>query len=172
MTNIDMTKLLSKLIPDVGGEDVVRMRTGIVDAVNADGTVDLGIAGIIVPDIPRLASAVVSAGLVVNVISFRGSLLVIGAAATIAAQAPLIARGTVNSPSFTGNSFTVPVSFGVTFPSIPNVHINLNSSSGNWNGWTWMAYSITTTGFILLARSLSSSTPAVVPFQWTAIWTP
>ena len=75
---IDYTKLLAKLDPQPGGEDVARMRTGVVDAVNSDGTVDLGISGIVIPDVARLAGSIVAVGMVVNVISYRGSLLVIG----------------------------------------------------------------------------------------------
>jgi hypothetical protein len=82
--SIDYQKLLAKLMPEPGGEDVARMRVGIVDAVNADGTVNLGIAGIIVPSIARLANAPMVAGTVVNVISYRGSLLILGPSASSA----------------------------------------------------------------------------------------
>jgi len=82
---IDYYKLRKKLIPEPDGEPPVVMRTGTIDAVNVDGTVDVEMSsGIILPDIPRLASAEVSAGLVVNIISFRGSLLVIGPSAQAA----------------------------------------------------------------------------------------
>lgn len=80
--SINYTKLLAKLDPQPGGEDTARMRTGLVDAINADGTVDLGISGIVLPDVPKLDGVVVVVGQVVNVISYRGSLLVIGASAT------------------------------------------------------------------------------------------
>ena len=78
---IDYTKLLAKLDPQPGGEDTARMRTGIVDAVNSDGTVDLAISGIIVPSVPRVNSLVVAENTVVQVISYRGSLLVLGSVA-------------------------------------------------------------------------------------------
>ena len=82
---IDYTKLRKKLIPEPDGEPPVVMRTGTIDAVNVDGTVDVEMSsGVILPDIPRLASAEVSVGLVVNIISFRGSLLVIGPSAQAA----------------------------------------------------------------------------------------
>jgi hypothetical protein len=90
--SIDYQKLLAKLMPEPGGEDVARMRVGIVDAVNADGTVNLGIAGIIVPSIPVLSSAGVSDNAVVNVISYRGSLLVIGSTATAGGQGGSLGR--------------------------------------------------------------------------------
>jgi hypothetical protein len=79
--SIDYNKLLAKLDPQPGGEDTARMRTGIVDAVNANGTVDLAISGIVVPDVPRLEGSVAAVNTVVQVISYRGSLLVIGSVA-------------------------------------------------------------------------------------------
>jgi hypothetical protein len=76
--SINYTKLLEKLDPTPGGEDKARMRTGVISAVNTDGTVDLAISGIVVPDVPRLDGAIVPVGAAVNVIGYRGSLLVIG----------------------------------------------------------------------------------------------
>jgi hypothetical protein len=79
---VDVTSLLEKLIPDPGGEDTLRLRTATVATVNADGTVDLTMSsGVLVPGVPRLSSASVSVGNVVQVISLRGSLLVIGTVA-------------------------------------------------------------------------------------------
>jgi hypothetical protein len=79
---IDYTKLSRKLIPPKDGEPVARLRVATVNAVNSDGTVDLLMAsGVVVPGVPRLASAYVAAGGVVQVVSLRGSLLVIGAVA-------------------------------------------------------------------------------------------
>jgi hypothetical protein len=79
--SINYTKLLEKLDPTPGGEDTARMRTGIVDAVNSDGTVDLAISGIVVPDVPRVEGSVVAVNTVVQVISYRGSLLILGSTA-------------------------------------------------------------------------------------------
>jgi hypothetical protein len=76
--SIDYTKLLSKLDPKAGGEDVLRLRTGVIDAVNSDGTVDLNISGVIVPDTPVINGAVVEDEGAVQVLSYRGSLLVLG----------------------------------------------------------------------------------------------
>lgn len=75
---IDYQKLLDKLLPPADGEDMTRLRTGIVDAVNADGTLDVGISGLVIPSVPRLTNAPMVAGSVVNVLVWRGGLLVIG----------------------------------------------------------------------------------------------
>lgn len=74
----DYTNLLNKLIPNPGGEDKLRIRTAVVSAVNSDGTVDILLSDVLVPDVPALSSAPVPVGANVQVISLRGSLLVIG----------------------------------------------------------------------------------------------
>lgn len=80
---IDYTKLRKKLAPDQDGEPPTHLRTATVDAVNSDGTVDLLMAsGVIVPDVPKLASARALDGSVVQVIALRGSLLVLGSIST------------------------------------------------------------------------------------------
>lgn len=78
MTSIDYTRLLERLIPDPGGEDKLRLRTGVIDEVNADGTVDVVISGVTVTNVPVLANAMVMADMVTQILSYRGSLLVIG----------------------------------------------------------------------------------------------
>lgn len=79
---LDYTRLIEKLSPRPGGEDEVRMRVGVVDTVNNDGTVDLVISGVVIPDVPYLSGASVAPGGVVQVISYRGSLLIIGTVAS------------------------------------------------------------------------------------------
>lgn len=79
---IDYTRLLEKLNPDPGAEDTLRLRVATVTTINANGTVDITMSsGVIVPGVPRLSSASVSVGNVVQVISQRGSLLIIGTVA-------------------------------------------------------------------------------------------
>lgn len=77
----DYTKLLSKIIPARDGADVLTMRTGVVNAINSDGTADVVISGVVVPAVPRLAEASVAVGSVVQMIAYRGSLLIIGRSA-------------------------------------------------------------------------------------------
>ncbi len=79
---VDFTTLLDKLQPDPGGESTVRIRVGTVDAVNADGTLDITMSsGVLVSGVPKLANAYAPDGANVQMISQRGSLLVIGAVA-------------------------------------------------------------------------------------------
>lgn len=76
---IDYTKLLAKLQPDPGGEDILRLRTGVVSAFNGNGTVDLLLSGVTVEDVPYLLTGgAIGVGAVVQVISYRGALLVLG----------------------------------------------------------------------------------------------
>ncbi len=75
----DYTKLLAKIVPKADGEDVVRWRTGVVDAVNSDGTVNVTISGLVVPNLVVLGHVHVIIGAVVHLVSYRGMLLVIGA---------------------------------------------------------------------------------------------
>lgn len=148
---IDYTKLLAKLDPQPGGEDVARMRTGIVDAVNADGTVDLGISGIVVPDVPVLQGAYVSAGATVNVISYRGSLIVIGGTHTGAVPVMAFNSGI---GTVTGLTFALPTTanIGLTFIAPASGAVRLDFSAE--------LDSATTTGshIILSPRVLTGST--------------
>jgi len=78
---LDYTKLMKKLRPSLDGEDTLTLRVGVVDAVNTDGTADVAISGIILTGVPRLAEASVMEGAVVQMISYRGSLMIIGRSA-------------------------------------------------------------------------------------------
>ena len=129
---IDYTKLRKKLIPEPDGEPPVVMRTGTIDAVNSDGTVDVEMSsGIILPDIPRLASAGVAVGVVVNIISFRGSLLVIGPSASNGYQFPAMQAGTALA-STVGSStgFTTAVVFPDAYPVGVTPHVRLDHNDG------------------------------------------
>lgn len=81
---IDYTKLLRRLFPEEesDGAGNLTMRVGVVDAVNAGGTVNVAVSGLVVANVPRLAGSNVQAGAVVQILSYRGSMLVIGGVAT------------------------------------------------------------------------------------------
>jgi hypothetical protein len=74
----DYTKLLAKIVPKADGEDVVRWRTGIVDAVNSNGTLDVAISGLVVPSLPAIAGGGARVGDTVHIVSYRGALIVLG----------------------------------------------------------------------------------------------
>jgi hypothetical protein len=120
---IDLYQLLEKLDPQPGGEDVLRLRVGTIDAVNANGTVSLILSGLVIPGVARLDYTSLKAGDRVQVLTLRGSLLVLGRVAK--ADGSTISRiGTVprTSDSSTTNtteilvtSVTVPLVSGRTY---------------------------------------------------------
>jgi hypothetical protein len=132
MTNgASLSKIKKKLLPATDGQDVARLRTATVVSVNANGTLNLTLNGTTVSSVPRLAGAFAVAGSVVQVISYRGSLLVLGAVAPGPAGAMVkTGSATVGPLGINLTSFTAVVAFGVTFPAAPNVHVNLNSGAG------------------------------------------
>jgi len=168
---IDYTALLKKLSPDRDGEPHTHLRTGTVDAVNSDGTLDIMMSGgIIVPSVPKLATAYAPDGATVQMISFRGSLLVIGAVGSGGANGAMVKTGNVTTGPSAAASFSSAISFGVTFPGTPNVHININSAAGLTGSWHGRATSVSTTGFTLFGFGPSATFTA--QWQWTAIYAP
>ena len=74
---------------------------------------------------------------------------------------------TITFASTTSNSTSV--SFGQTFPSIPNVAITINSGAGSTIGWMCRALNVTTTGFDLnVATNGSAAAWSSIPVMWTA----
>lgn len=102
---IDYTRLLNKISPQPGGEDVLRLRTGVVDVVNAGGTVDVAVSGVVIPGVPKIAGANVQVGAVVQLLSYRGALLILGSVATNSASSGLGIWTRVRSNS-ASSSFT------------------------------------------------------------------
>ena len=92
---IDYTKIKKKLIPTPDGQDVLRLRTGTVSALNANGTVSVTLNGATVTNVPVLSGALVLVGAVVQMLSYRGSLLVIGV--TASSKQVIIKSGEQNS---------------------------------------------------------------------------
>jgi hypothetical protein len=78
MAGTNLSKLRKKLVPSPDGQDWTKLRTAVVTAVNTDGTLDLTLSGVSVTNVPRLTGAYAIAGSVVQVLSYRGSLLVLG----------------------------------------------------------------------------------------------
>lgn len=104
---LDYTKLVEKINPERDGEPYTHLRAGTVSVVNADGTLDILMAsGVLVPSVPKLASAYVTVGDAVQMISFRGSLLVLGAVASVSAinNGQVIAYSSADTDSSAGAS--------------------------------------------------------------------
>lgn len=107
---IDYTKLIEKLDPEKDGQDVTTLRTAIVDEVNSDGTLDIILSGIVIPDVPRLASVGAVEGDAVQVQTYRGSMLVVGTIASVSTpHLPSSASMSAVGPG--GNDDTASTSF-------------------------------------------------------------
>lgn len=170
---IDYTKLRKKLNPEpeISGDPGVRLRTGTVSAVDSDGTVTLLMGGATVPDVPVLGRAAFAVGTIVQVLSFRGGLLVLGASNVVASQ-PVEAsgsttNGTTTSTSYTNNLTTTGI-HGVAFFAPPSGKIQIlgRSVGGNANAGSYaqMDYEVRTGGTIgsgSLVRTSNNNTASV-----------
>lgn len=102
---IDLSKIKEKLNPTPDGQDVTRLRTGVVTAVNANGTVDITLSGVTMSGVPRLIGATVVVGQAVQIASYRGSLLVLGGVESSAT--PSAGLGFVNGNGTNAGSGTI-----------------------------------------------------------------
>lgn len=125
---IDYNRLLGKIAssvnPGTDAEDKVRLRTATVSSINVNGTVDILLSAVTIPSVPVLDGLVVAVGAVVQVLSSRGSLLVIGGSAAggqSKAETYLAASVTTGSTTYTpfattnihGIAFVAPASGSV-----------------------------------------------------------
>lgn len=99
MAETDWTRAIERILPTPGAEDVLRMRTGVVDEVNSDGTVDVEVSGLVIPGLPVVDGVSVEDDDTVMLISFRGSLIVLGRARTAIPPEPFVPTAQV----FTSN---------------------------------------------------------------------
>lgn len=170
---IDYTKLRQKLTPDPGAEDVLRLRVGTVDAVGLDGVVDIiDGAGVLIPNVPVLGGAQFSVGSVVQILSFRGSLMVIGASGALASEpkeltGSSVNLGSTNSTSFT-NTLTATGTHGVMFIAPPSGRVKVEGrATGRHptvNAYTHLDWEIRTgaiTGSGSVVRASSAATESV-----------
>lgn len=169
---IDYTKLRKKLTPDPGAEDVLRLRVGVVDAVGLDGVVDLLISDVLVPGVPVLGGAQFDVGSVVQVLSLRGSMMVIGASGAVVSEpkeltGSSVTLGSTNSTSFT-NSLTTTGTHGVMFIAPPSGRVKVEGrATGRHptvNAYTHLDWEIRTgaiTGSGTLVRTAAASTSSV-----------
>lgn len=99
----DLYRLVNTLWPVAGAEDVLRMRTGKIEALNSNGTVDVSISGVVLENIKALASArpYLFDDTLAYVAQWRGALLVLGS--------PVVTGtgGTVVKPSDTIRTSTI-----------------------------------------------------------------
>lgn len=114
---IDYTKLINNLMPVSDGEHVIRMRVGVVDSVNTNHTVNVVISGIVVPNVPKLAGLSAYPGQVVQVITYQGVLLVLGATASDAHR-----RFVVKSSDQSNATTTLTDVTDMNFTVVPNAN--------------------------------------------------
>lgn len=107
---IDYTQLITRIVPKEDAEDSVKLRTGTVVTLYTDGTADISVSGVTLR-LPVLSGAAVFVGGVVQILSYRGSMLVIGQI-QVGATAPLYSENMANV-STTGTSYAAAVSNNV-----------------------------------------------------------
>jgi hypothetical protein len=170
-TSSNLTKLKRKLIPPPDGQDVAKLRTAVVAAYNSStGAVDLTMNGATVPSVPVLSNVAVAVGLSVQVLSYRGSLLVIGCSGN--GSQPVEAtgsttNGTVASATYTNSLATTGV-HGVAFIAPPSGKVQVvgrasggNSTVGAYSQLDWEVRQGSTIGSGTLFRTTNNNTASV-----------
>jgi hypothetical protein len=156
-TSSNLTKLRKKLIPPPDGQDVAKLRTATVTSVGSDGTLTINLNGADVPGVPVLSgSGDFLTGRTVQVISYRGSLLVIGTSAAKKANSAITTgtaagSGTTASAGFTntlGGSAPYNGIHGVVFVAPPSgvvaVIAKVTGGSGSVAQYTVIDFEIKT----------------------------
>lgn len=121
MTDIDWHRLAKRINPKPDGQDVLRLRVGVVDALNTDGTIDVLLDEVLLDKpVPVLAGALVEVGLPVQLLSYRGSLLAIGT--SLSAPGPVINKPLVrlvaNATQTLASGSNVMIQYGTGSTSI------------------------------------------------------
>jgi hypothetical protein len=135
---IDLSMIKKKLNPPPDGQDVLRLKVGVVAAIDADGTVDLTLNGTTVTNVPCLGSAQFAVGQTVQVLSYRGSLLVLGGSGAPAAQAVSATGGNGDTGTTTNTSFITALSggtasWGVAFIAPPSGRVLVTCKAAAFN---------------------------------------
>lgn len=123
MAGIDYTKLRQKLAPEdqVGGDPGFQLRVGTIQAIASDGTVTVNLSGSNIVGVSVLNGAVFSVGAVVQILVYRGSMLVIGTSNVKSAQ-PVSLVGVPSSGVAPGTSFIISLTAGGGGPTTGGVH--------------------------------------------------
>lgn len=102
---IDISQIKKKLVPTPDGQDELRLRTGVVDAINANGTVDIVLSGVTMTNVPVLATGyTLTVDRAVQVATYRGSMLVLGHVAA--------SEGDTVQPRFAGSLAVTGIASG------------------------------------------------------------
>jgi hypothetical protein len=153
---IDLTKIKKKIVPVPDGQDVLRLRTAPITALQSNGTVTVNLNNTLVTDVPVLSGASVIVGMTAQILSYRGSLMVIGisgSAGPTASQSGSTTSGTA-TPGNTSffNSLTTTGVHGVAFTAPASGQVVVTGRAVGSNG--------TAGGFVLLDFEIrQGSTP-------------
>jgi hypothetical protein len=165
-----LSKIKKKLLPAIDGQDVARLRTAVVAAIDTDGTVDITLNGATITNVPVLSNAAFAVGSVVQVLSYRGSLLVIGGSGVGAQPVEATSsttNGTTTSTAYT-NTLTTTGVHGVAFIAPPSGKIQLlgraaagSSVVGNYAQLDYEIRQGSTVGSGALVRTTNNNTASV-----------
>lgn len=129
----DMLKLVDKLFPIPGGEHDLQLRMGLVEALNADNTIDASIGGVLLEDVKTLASA--HPYLVVDnsavFLQWRGTLIALGSIATTGTPETVRTIGARCTTNLTLSTTAAELSgTSLTFTTrYPNATIHISGSA-------------------------------------------
>lgn len=131
---IDLTKIKKKINPPPDGQDVAKLRTGQVTAIDAStGAVSVNLNGTVITNVPVLGGALFVVGTSVQLLSYRGSLLILGGSDDVVAQPVQLTGsttlGNTTSTSFT-NSLTTTGVHGIAFVAPPSGRVEVIGRSG------------------------------------------
>lgn len=113
-TSLNLSKIKKKLNPEPDGQGLVRLQSATVSAIASDGTVDITLNGATVSDVPVLGSARFVVGQAVQVLSYRGSVLVLGGSGKAVQPGPVVATGGNTDTGTTASTSFVTALTGAT----------------------------------------------------------
>ena len=169
---IDLTKIKKKLNPPPDGQDVAKLRAATVSAIDsATGAVSIVMNSATLENVPVLGSARFVVGTPVQVLSYRGSLLVIGASGGVVSQPVQLTGSTSNgnttSISFV-NSLTGTGVHGVAFIAPPSGRVQVfgrsgggSSTVGQYSLLDWEVRAGSTIGSGSVVRAADNNTASV-----------
>lgn len=131
---VDYTKLRAALspLPQISGDEKTSLRVGEVTLIHVfDGTVDVSLGGAEITDVPVLDGVIVNVGSIVQMLTYRGSLLVIG---TVAATSDAD-----NSVAFSTTAITPLTTSTATDVSIITVSHAFKVGYAYRISWQWAA---------------------------------
>lgn len=121
---IDLTKIKKKINPPMDGQDVLRLKVAtIVSRSSTTGATTILMDDTTITNVPSLGGVAYSVGTTVQVLSYRGSLMIIGGSNAASAQ-PVESTGSATNGSTTSttyvNTLTTTGVHGVAFIAPPS----------------------------------------------------